>query len=444
MASSRSRSRTRGTPRGGIGAAAFGGALLIAACAHVESPPGGPEDTTAPRVVETFPDSGAVRVPLTDSLVFVFSEPMNQRTVETAFAISPTIAPRERRWNGNRWYVRLEQPLDIGQTYVVSFGTEATDRRRIPLVAPWAIGFSTAAELDTGALSGTVIGARYPAKDVALYLWPWGEAPPDTSIDGFPAEPLRVGQTDAKGAFALDYLPRGRALRLAAFYDRNRDRRHDPADDFWGFLPDPITLSDSTARLEDVSIFIAARDEPGTVAGSVTDSLCLASTARRRLQAARAERDSLRLLLQASDPGLDEAALRALVKRFADQDGEFPTLSGEDSLRIGSRLIELDSAVAAAAADSSFCARPIPVQLLDTAGEVVRSASGPKFSWPDVPPGIYRLRTFRDLNGNAVVDSAEVEVRFPHAVEVQPLRLLDQLDLALPARDPRARDEEAP
>ncbi|MBK8230426.1 MAG: Ig-like domain-containing protein [Candidatus Eisenbacteria bacterium] len=444
MASSRLGLRTGSAPRAGIGVGLLGGALMVAACAHVESPPGGPEDTTAPRVVETYPDSGAVRVPLTDSLVFVFSEAMNQRTVETAFSISPAIEQRERRWDGTRWFVRLEQPLDIGQTYVVSFGTEATDRRKIPLVAPWAIGFSTAAELDTGALRGTVIGSRFAAKDVALYLWPWEEAPPDTSIDGFPPEPLRVGQTDAKGAFALDYLPRGRALRLAAFYDRNRDRRHDPADDFWGFLPDPVTLSDSTTRLDGVSLYIAARDEPGTVSGSVSDSLCLASTSRRRLEAARAERDSLRLLLQASDPGLDEATLRALVKRFAESDAELPKLTGQDSLRIGSRLIELDAAVAAAKADSSFCAQPIPVQLLGPEGEVVRSATGPKFSWSDVPPGIYRLRTFRDLNGNAVVDSAEVEVRFPHAIEVQPLRVLDQIELALPAEDTRIGEDGAP
>ncbi len=405
---------------------------VFVGCAHVESPSGGPEDRSAPRVVRSFPDSNAVRVPLVDSLSFTFSEPMNRRTVESAFTLSPPIGLRSRRWRENIWILQLEHPFEEGRTYVASLATTALDRRKNPIATPWSLGFSTGDSLDGGTIEGRVIGARYPAKGVALYVWPWDSAPPDTTRPGYPPDPLRYGQAKDDGTFTLTFLPRGRPLRLAAFYDRDRDEEHDPESDFWGFLPDPVVVSDTSRGIHDVPIYLAASDEPGTVAGTAVDSSCVANNARKTLQASRAERDSLRAFLRGAEGGEDAGLIEAIRRRFLRGSGEATALTADDSLTIGAALLRLDETMQAASAESAYCATDLPVDLLSADGEVVRTAKTEKFAWSDVPAGVYHLRAYRDLNANALPDSTEPRVEFPHALEVRPLRKLDEIHLSLP------------
>lgn len=410
--------------------ACFGAALV--SCAHIEAPSGGPEDRSAPRVVASFPDSGAVRVPLVDSLSLTFNESMSRNTVESAFALSPPIGLRARRWRGNRWILELEHPLESNRTYVASLATSAVDRHKNALSAPWSFGFSTGDTLDDGQAEGKIIGSRYPAKGLSLFVWPWRETLPDTTKQGYPPEPLRVGQARDDGAFRLDFLPRGRPLRLAAFYDRDKDQRHDPDVDFWAFLPDPVVVSDTSRGLRDITLYLAAADEPGTVSGSLADSVCVKSSARKTLKAARAERDSLRTFLRAAEGSVDRGLIEAIQRRFTKGRGEARSLTADDSLAIGASLLRLDQTLESAQAESAYCALDTPVELLGEKGEVVRSVKGAKFAWSDVPPGIYHLRAYRDVNGNALPDSSEPRVEYDHALEVLPLRKITDLELVLP------------
>jgi len=417
--------------KGALALGALLGAALLS-CAHVEAPSGGPEDRSAPRVQASFPDSGAVRVPLVDSLSLTFSEPMNRNTVETAFSLSPPIGLRARHWRGTRWILELEHPFEAGRTYVASLATSAVDRHKNGLPAPWSFGFSTGDTLDDGRAEGKIIGSRYPAKGVSLFVWPWRDTPPDTTKQGYPPEPLRVGQARDDGAFRLDFLPREEPLRIAAFFDRDKDQRHDPDVDFWAFLPDPLVVTDTSRGLRDITLYLAAFDEPGTVSGTLADSFCVQSGAKKSLKAARAERDSLRTFLRAAEGTVDRSLIEAIERRFTKGRGESRRLSADDSLAIGAALLQLDETMASARAESAYCALDTPIELLGEKGEVVRSVKGAKFAWSDVPPGIYHLRAFRDVNGNALPDSSEPRVEYEHALEVLPLRKITDLELALP------------
>ena len=90
--------------------------LLAAGCAQIQPPEGGPEDKTLPKVIGTYPDSGATRVVLGDSVVLLFNKTMNHHTVESAFIISPTVEYRERRWKDDAWILRLQRPLEAHRT----------------------------------------------------------------------------------------------------------------------------------------------------------------------------------------------------------------------------------------------------------------------------------------------------------------------------------------
>lgn len=101
-----------------------------------------------------------------------------------------------------------------------------------------------------------------------------------------------------------------------------------------------------------------------------------------------------------------------------------------DSIRIESQLSRLDSQEAAAGQDSTLCALPIRVELT-AADSVVSQAVGPDYKFTEVLPGIYRLRAFRDLDEDGEVDDGEPTGAFPYAVEVAPLREIDDLTIEI-------------
>jgi len=383
-------------------------ALTACSCAQVQAPSGGPEDTQPPQVTLAYPESAAVNVPLGDSLALCFSEPVDRGAVEEAFLFSPPVDYRERSWQRDTWILRLRAPLREGITYAGLLGTGAKDRHGIALKKAWTWAFSTGDSLDDGVVAGKVIGQRFPGKGAGIYAWPWESAVPDTTQEGPPPDPLRVGQADPQGSYELAYLPRGRPLRICALYDRDADRSFDPGDDRWAFFDEALTVPDTGRVMTGVDLFLAASDEPGTVAGTLADSSCLRSSAAKILKGARARRDSLRGWLDGRiEMALDlpgragDGPAPAGGEAVFDSTGEATVvLTAEDSLLVGREYVRLDSLETVARAESVFCSRRLVVRLLEGDTTLVRESQEPRFSWTDVPPGIYRLSGFRDLDGN--------------------------------------------
>jgi hypothetical protein len=231
-------------------------------------------------------------------------------------------------------------------------------------------------------------------------------------------------------------------LRICALYDRNADRSFDPEVDRWAVLEEPLTVPDTGRVMIGIDLFLAASDEPGTVAGMLADSSCLRSTAAKTLQGARARRDSLRAWLdgridQAPDlPGrIGGEPARAGGATSIDSTAEVAVaLTAEDSLLVGREYLRLDSLETAARAESAYCSQRLLVRLLEGDSSLVRESQEPRFSWTDVSPGIYRLFGFRDLDGNGRPGPAEPSACWAHTLELLPLRKLDNLLLQLPPR----------
>lgn len=387
----------------------------------MQSPSGGPVDDTKPTVVSTVPDSGAIRVAAIDSISLVFSERMNHRSVEESFTMTPEVSYAGRSWVETEgqvaWILELREPLQDDRTYVGFLGAAAADRRKNTLGAPWSFVFSTGDRIDPGAITGQVVGQRFPPKNQFLYIYPWESAPPDTTEESYPRPPERLGQTDETGAFALRYLPVDLPLRLCVFFDREKDGVFDPGIDRWVCRAEAITLSDSALVREDLEIYIADPDEPGTLAGTAVDSSCVRSDYRKVLNRVRASRDSLEQWMEG--------------ERSSSARG-YTGLSAADSLRIGAELAALAREEGRARDDSLYCTQPILVTVETTGGEVLREHSGAAaFRWTDIPTGVYRIRGFRDVDMDGSLDPGEPRGAFPYAVDVQPLRVLDGLDFEL-------------
>lgn len=388
---------------------------FVVGCAKIRAPSGGPADETDPFVTQSFPDSAATGVMPTDSLAIVFSEPMKRRTVEEAFRITPSVEFRSIEWEADTLTFYLTAPLDTATTYVGLLGGDAADRRGRKMTNPWSWPFSTAATLDPGTASGKLHGGRFKPNGLFLYVWPWEAGPPDTTESYYPPDPIRFGQTNSDGTFSIDFLPTETPLRICAFYDRDKDGSFQPLPDRWACVEDPVVIPDSTAVLPDIDIFLAESEEPGTIEGTVVDSLCIVSAPGAVLRLVRAERDSL---------------LEWLSGEYEARQRGRGTLTVADSIRIEAEMAEFARLEMRAVDDSLLCAQPIRVELV-TGDSLVSETSGPDYRFTEVDPGIYRVRAYRDTDQNQERSVGEAEGRYPFALEVRPLRVLDELEISL-------------
>jgi len=109
---------------------------------ETEAPPG--VDAIRPHVTLSSPADGASDVPVTTAVFIVFSEAMNETSVEGAASISG-ISILAYIWSSNSTMVELTLPaLGYSTIYTVSISTNATDLSDNSLYA-WSMSFTTAA-----------------------------------------------------------------------------------------------------------------------------------------------------------------------------------------------------------------------------------------------------------------------------------------------------------
>ncbi len=407
-------------PRSGLGVGVLTGLLLLIGCAQIESPSGGPEDRTAPRVLGMAPDSGALGV-RPETLSILFSKKMDHRTVRDWVAISPSLSIRSVVWTGERVDLILRDTPDTGRTYAVLLGAEVQDRRHNAL-GPWTAAFSTGSRLDTGSLRGKVRGGRLKPALAYVYAFAWSDSAPTSEDERLGA--LRIGQADKDGMFRLDYLPRGTSMRICALFDAARNRTFDEDDDLWASLDGPVSIDDTTRVVSDLEIYMVLPDEPGTIKGTAIDSSCVGVGADL-LRRFDKEADSLSARI--GGPPVGKAAAGDSIMGF----GQFVE-PAVDTLVVRARLAVIDSLRIPARLDSVRCALPVIVRLFEKDTSLVAEVRGKgPFEFRDVVPGIYRLRAFRDADADGQAGPGEAQGEFTHPIEILPGRTLEAVDIQL-------------
>lgn len=203
-------------------------ALLAAlsACAVPVPPSGGPEDTTAPSIVESVPEQGEVRVQEA-RISLTFSEPVERSTFARAWSITPDIpGPVDIAWNGRRVTLRFESALRPETTYILTLDTSLRDIRRVALGQPVTLAFATGARLNQGVLSGRIVDPVTGDDVAGMDVFAW--APSDTV--GV-STPLYRSQSGRDGRFRMTNL-RETDYVVAAFRDSDRDQQLDAGERF--------------------------------------------------------------------------------------------------------------------------------------------------------------------------------------------------------------------
>jgi len=205
------------------------GAAMLAACASIGRPEGGPRDMEPPVMVRSTPAPGALNVDRGRLAVF-FNENVSIEDAANKVVVSP---PQRQQpivmANGRRVSVELRDTLIPGTTYTIDFADAIRDLNEGNILDGFALDFSTGDTLDTLAISGMVFEARNlePAQGMLVGVYR-DEDMADTTLTTVPM--MRVTKTNQLGRFTVRNLKPG-SYRIFAINDLNRDFHWDRSED---------------------------------------------------------------------------------------------------------------------------------------------------------------------------------------------------------------------
>lgn len=202
-------------------------AVLMAACASIGNPEGGPRDYQPPVFVRSTPMPGQTGVSPA-RLELYFDENVSLEDAFNKVIVSPVqkTAPVVRA-GGRRVTVELRDTLLPNTTYTIDFADAIRDLNEGNILDGFAVDFATGDSIDSLQISGIVLAARNlePAQGITVGVTS------DMTDTAFVKSPLqRIARTNQRGQFTIRNLKAG-TYRIFAVNDVNRDNCWDRSED---------------------------------------------------------------------------------------------------------------------------------------------------------------------------------------------------------------------
>lgn len=349
---------------GGLGSLfVVAAALLLAACASIGRPEGGPRDMTPPVMVSSTPAPGSVNVS-NGRIDIIFDENITLDDPMNKIVVSP---PQKKQAqissNGRRVRITLRDTLRDSTTYTVDLADAVRDLNEGNILDGLAIDFSTGPSIDTLMISGIVVEGRTLEPAQGMIVGVYSTPVADTALTTLPMD--RITKTNALGRFTIRNLKPG-SYRVFAINDLNHDFHWDRSEDI-AFLDRDI--SPSTMAVEVTDTFTDAAGNDSLVTRPATrflpDDILLTwfNENYKPLYLVKHERpDARRLTLEMStrSDSLPQLTLLNTVRAGARLDREAvlqsspgldsltywlrdTTLIGSDTLKIAARHLHTDT-----------------------------------------------------------------------------------------------------
>lgn len=216
-------------------------ASLMAACASIGRPEGGPLDLVPPVFVRSNPAPGALNVDRS-RIDLWFDENLKLEDPVNKVVVSPVQKENARvSANGRHLTVEFRDTLAENTTYTIDFADAVRDLNEGNILDGFSYDFSTGPELDTLTISGMVFEARNlePAQGMVVGVY---SNLADSAVRTLQLE--RVAKTNQYGQFTVRGLKPG-VYNIFAIDDRNRDWHWDRSENIAFF---PATLSPSAVE----------------------------------------------------------------------------------------------------------------------------------------------------------------------------------------------------
>lgn len=211
--------------------------LMLAACASIGSPDGGPYDEEPPVLLNSSPGLNATNVK-EGRIVLEFDENIKLvNAFEKVIVSPPQVEMPEIKYSGKRVTVELKDSLIPNTTYSIDFNDAIADNNEGNPYENFAYVFSTGTTVDTFAVSGTVLNAEdlEPIKGMVVGLH---SNPDDSAFVKLPFE--RVSRTDSRGRFTIKGIAPG-SYRVYALADANQNNLFDQKSERLAFMDELVT-----------------------------------------------------------------------------------------------------------------------------------------------------------------------------------------------------------
>ncbi len=236
-------------------------AILCFTCAHKEAPSGGPVDREPPTIISTFPAADSVGITQLEYIEITFSEAIDPTSLIDNFWLIPEPEePLEIKWEGsNRVRFYFAAGLQADQTYTFNLGTGITDIRNNRMANPLQLAFSTGEKLNSAAVKGKVY-AEQLTEEIFIYAYALGDnLVPDTLLT---RKARYYTQTDAQGAYQLNYLPFG-DYRIIALVDQDYNYVYNMESDLIGIPFTDISLDSLHEVFDGLNLYLIEEDTTG-------------------------------------------------------------------------------------------------------------------------------------------------------------------------------------
>ena len=200
------------------------GAVLAVGCANRggSGPPGGPIDTTRPRVIQVTPESGSVSQ-RPGAVSFEFSRVMSDNPsggqLDRYFLVSPIDGVPRINWHRTRIDVRPRHGWRSNTAYTVTMLPGLADVRGSQMKESVATVFSTGGTIPQFGILGTIFdwAAERPAGGALVEAI----SRPDSTV--------YITAADSLGQYVVGPFPQGR-YTILGWLDRNNNRALDPGE----------------------------------------------------------------------------------------------------------------------------------------------------------------------------------------------------------------------
>ena len=213
--------------------------ILIAGCAKIGSPSGGPRDKEAPVIVKSVPANSSKNFK-GKKIVITFNEFVVLDKINEKFMVSPPMKVKpEISMKGKNVIIEYEDDLRDSTTYTFNFQDAIRDLNESNPINNYQFVFSTGTVIDSLSVTGNVYQAtdlNPPAEAlVALYI----EQDDSAFVKNIPAYLSRV---DKNGYFRIDNV-RGGKYRLYALIDADNSKNYNLYDEEIAFLDSAILIT---------------------------------------------------------------------------------------------------------------------------------------------------------------------------------------------------------
>ncbi|MBN2669417.1 MAG: Ig-like domain-containing protein [Bacteroidales bacterium] len=213
--------------------------VILASCARIVMPPGGPEDNTPPVIAKSFPLNGSTLFNA-DKIELQFDEYIVLKNFNQEFVSSPPLAEKpEKILKGKSLILKFDSDsLKHNTTYTFNFGNAISDFRNDNVISQFRYVFSTGEHLNSLQFEGHLFSAKEHKPEEKIWVLLYNHYTDSSLIK---QKPDFVAKTDIDGHFNFYNIPSG-TYGLAALNDINNNLIYDLPNEQIAFLDSTFVL----------------------------------------------------------------------------------------------------------------------------------------------------------------------------------------------------------